>query len=83
MQLVILFGMLIVDVSQVKLPVQAKQYNLPLECGQLIDGRDVANIRHVNFNDFLQVNGSLDVTHKGGYVCLIDVSTCLSYRLLT
>jgi hypothetical protein len=32
------FGMLIVDVNEVKLPGEAKQYSLPPECGQLIDG---------------------------------------------
>jgi hypothetical protein len=31
--------MLIVDVSEVKLPGEAKQNNLPPECGQPIDGR--------------------------------------------
>jgi hypothetical protein len=30
--------MLIVDVSEVKLPGEAKQSNLPPECGQPIDG---------------------------------------------
>jgi hypothetical protein len=30
-------GMLIIDVSEVKLPVEAKQNNLPPECGQPID----------------------------------------------
>jgi hypothetical protein len=32
--------MLIVDVSEVKLPGEANQYNLPPECGQPIDGDD-------------------------------------------
>jgi hypothetical protein len=31
------FGVLIVDISEVKLPDEAKQYNLPPECGQPID----------------------------------------------
>jgi hypothetical protein len=30
--------MLIVDVSEVKLPVEAKQNNIPPECGLSIDG---------------------------------------------
>jgi hypothetical protein len=34
----LLFGMLIVDVSEVKLPGEAKQNNLAPECGQPIDG---------------------------------------------
>jgi hypothetical protein len=38
------FGMLIVDVGEVKLPGVAKQNNLPLECGQPIDGVDCAKL---------------------------------------
>jgi hypothetical protein len=40
--LILLFGMLIVDMSDVKLPGEAKQNNLPPECGQLIDRGDIA-----------------------------------------
>jgi hypothetical protein len=38
----LLFGMLIVDMSAVKLPGKAKQDNLPLECGQPIDAGGVS-----------------------------------------
>jgi hypothetical protein len=39
MQLVILFNLvLIVDVSEFKLPDEARQNNLPPKCGELIDG---------------------------------------------
>jgi hypothetical protein len=37
MQLVIIFGMLIVDMSAGKLPSEAKQNNIPPKCGQIID----------------------------------------------
>jgi hypothetical protein len=46
--------MLIVDVSEVKLPGEAKQNNLPPECGQLIDGGESVGLQKLptNFNDF-------------------------------
>jgi hypothetical protein len=39
--------MLVVDVSEVKLTGEAKQYNLPPECGQLIDRGDITKRRMV------------------------------------
>jgi hypothetical protein len=44
MQLVIHFGMLIIDVIAVKLTVEAKQNNQPPECGQPIDVGEADNL---------------------------------------
>jgi hypothetical protein len=46
--------MLIIDVSEVKLPGEAKQYNLPPECGQPIGvgvGLDMTNVSFFSERD--------------------------------
>jgi hypothetical protein len=42
-------GMLIVDVSEVKLPDEAQQNNLPPECGQPIDGGDMVVLLRTSY----------------------------------
>jgi hypothetical protein len=67
-------GMLIVDVSELKLPGEAKQNNLPTECGQPIDRDDYA---------FFLGNPALKLTEYSIFFQVTMMATCLTLTAMT